>query len=160
MLCARVIRGMKSSAKLIDPLVRGLPDAFGTDERVRHPDDHLTGVKPVDVVAAVLRVHPAGSHLHDDGRAEHVRARPDARTVCRVGLVGEACPLACAVLHDDVHACVGQPVHHRRHQSHPSFPRERFRGYPDDEPFHVQACTLPGISLQSYGLVKLTSICM
>ena len=95
-----------------------LPNAFGKPERVRYPDDHVARVKPIDVVAAVLRVHAGGVRTCAMMDAPNTSARPDARTVCDVGLVGKACTLTRVVLHDDIHARVGQSVHRGRHQCH------------------------------------------
>ena len=71
--------------------------------------------------------------------ALNTSARPDARTVCDVGLVGKACTLTRVVLHDDIHARVGQSVHRGRHQCHACLSRERLCRHSHDEASHLQS---------------------
>ena len=42
MLCARVVRGINSTAKDVTPLTRDLPDRLDRSQRPQKPDQHLT----------------------------------------------------------------------------------------------------------------------
>ena len=139
MLCARVTRGMRSSAKLMTPRSAACRTPSGKPERVRYPDDHVARVRPIDVVAAVLRVHAGGSHLRDDGRTEHVRARPDrAPERCRTRRKSLHAHPRCAPRR---HPCPRRTVGASRTAPVPGvrLSRERLCRHSHDEASHLQS---------------------
>jgi hypothetical protein len=76
-------------------------------------------VVALDVVAARVRVGPAGPDLHHDLGLEHVDACPEPSPVLLVAGVPEPRRLARAVLDDHVHAGLGEDREGRRHEGHP-----------------------------------------